>query len=876
MSNKKITPMMKQYNQIKSKYKDEILFFRLGDFYEMFEEDAEKASTILNVALTSRNGIPMCGIPYHAAKTYIKKLLDADIKIAICEQMEIPEKGIAEREVVQVISPGTVVDEDLLQETQNNYIFSLGVFAETISCAWIDISTGEFTISSLVYDESLTYVKKMLFELDPSEIIIQESFYYDNKHVKNVIKGYKSMVTPYPDWFFSISESFEYLTKLMRTRTLEPFGIKKTDTALFAAGVLVRYIQDNAKFSLKNIHTLKRYQSLDYIQMDESTQKNLEILSSIQNNRKDTLFYVLNHTKSSAGARLLKKWLVQPHKSRKETEKRLKIVDYLYHNQEKLTDVRNLLHHVRDLERLITRVMVHNAAPKDLFFIKESIRYSLSVYRTMCSDASNDETGDTVLISIKQEITEEETDLLRGIADTIEESIYYKPVQEKKEHLLIKPGYNKDLDDLRTFSYDADTIMDEYLSELKETYHIHNLKIKFNKIIGYFIEASKSQIEKIPSDFIRKQTLVNSERYTTEKLIQIESKIEQARKKFIDKEREIFENILEAVSAKNTSILKLSENISRIDCYQSFAYAAIKNGYILPKFSNNSTLYINNGRHPVVEQNLSPGDFVPNSLEIPEDHKRFALITGPNMAGKSTFLRQNALIVLMAYIGSFVPADEAVIGKLDKIFCRVGASDNLAKGESTFLVEMNETAYILNNATEHSLIIMDEVGRGTSTTDGVSLASAVLYYLLELRSKTLFSTHYHELTEINDPMLQKLFLDVYEHEGEIQFLNKVKSGSIQSSYGIHVAKLAGLPSRVIHRAEKTLKKLENFNNSKSNKNFEQAQMELIFDGDLDQQNQENEYYSSIIQELKDLNLNETSPVQALVFLDRVKKKMNQK
>jgi len=857
----KITPMMQQYRRIKAEYKEEVLFFRLGDFYEMFEEDAERASSILNVTLTSRNGIPMCGIPYHAAKNYIKKLLDADLKIAVCEQMEIPEKGIAEREVVQVISPGTVIDDDLLNSHANNYILAMGKAGAILSFSWIDLSTGEFTLSSETEDSSISSVKKIVHELEPAEVIIQEGFYYDDNRVKQLMDTLPGMVNPYPDWFFSIDDSYAKLVQLLHTQSLEPFGLSRTDPALFSAGVLIRYISENAKFTLDHIRSVRKFSYENYLQIDEKTQRNLEILKNLQDPKsRDTLFHVIDDTKTAIGSRKLRKWLVHPLKDHAAVEKRLDAVSFFYKNPETLNRIRTSMQRIRDIERLTARILIQRTTPKELLSLKESILSGIEVIAQLHE-----------LDDIGSFLSERDISELEEAASIISRSICCDDFAEEDDY-LIKPGFDEELDQLRYFAENSLQVIDDYQQRLRNETKIQNLKIKYNKILGYFAEVSKSQISKVPNDgFIRKQTLVNAERYTTDELLILESQISNAQKAFTEKEKTVYSSVIQSISRKSSSIRKLAECLSSADCYQSFAFCAVKNGFNRPQFTDRNLLQITEGRHPVVEQNIKAGEFVPNSLQIPDDEKRFALITGPNMAGKSTYLRQNALIVLLAHVGSFVPAEEALIGPLDKIFCRVGASDNLAQGESTFLVEMNETAFILKNATENSLIIMDEVGRGTSTADGIALASSILYYLLEIRSMTLFSTHYHELTAIDSVLIQKLFLDVYENEGEIQFLNKVKPGSIQSSYGIHAAELAGLPKRVIARAKTFLKNMEE---NAHNKSPVQEQL-MLFDGSIDESD---DAFHAQLRKTADrilgIDIDKTTPMEALMILHELRKDLN--
>jgi len=852
------TPMMRQYYSIKREYPDAVLFFRLGDFYEMFDQDAKTASSILNVTLTSRNGIPMCGIPYHAAKSYVKKLLDAGRRVAVCEQTDIPEKGIASREVVQVLSPGTVIEDDLLPSTKNNYILSIGVLGSLLTASWIDVSTGEFYISSQEIQEDLLHqLRKFLFELDPSEVLLQESLYHDRPEIQHLFSSSSAMLTPFPDWSFDVKQSYESCLDVFALKSLKAFGISDDDPGLFPVGVLITYLRENAKMSLHHIRAVKKYVGNDYLLMDESTQKNLELLKNLQDgSEKDTLYAVLKHTLTASGSRRLKEWIIHPLQSLEERYRRLEAVDTLYHSPELMNALRSQLKGLLDIPRITTRILIGKVLPKDLYSLMQSLKRALAI---------KSETADKLPISLPESVCSE----IEACAEIIHSSIYYEPAVP--QDYLIKPGYHEKLDSMRDYLDNSRTYIQKYQQQLREETGIDKLKIKYNKILGYFIEVTKVQAKSLEGEFIRKQTLVNSERYTSEYLIDLETRIQEAREGYLELERKVFDEVVTRIRQSIDAVLDTADFVASVDCFQSLAHAAVISGYVKPEFTEENMLEITKGRHPVVEQSLDPGAFVPNDLTVPRDYHRFALITGPNMAGKSTYLRQNALIIVMAYLGSFVPAEHALIGNVDKIFCRVGASDNLARGESTFLVEMNETAYILRNATSESLIIMDEVGRGTSTADGISIASAVLQYVLNMRSKTLFATHFHELTAVDSPLVQKLFLDVHEEGDQVIFLNRVKPGSMQSSYGIHVAKLAGLPASVLKYAEQQLKRIE----ERKGMGNEQIELDLFSRlPDIDETAAEGreipEEIRKAVEEINAFDLNSATPVQALVFLSKIK------
>lgn len=858
---KKITPMMQQYMEIKKEHTDAILFFRLGDFYEMFWEDASVASRILNLTLTARSEVPMCGIPYHASKNYIKRLLDHGKKIAICEQTQLAEKGkgIAKREVVQIISPGTIIEEDYLDADKNNYIASIALSKSDVSCSYTDISTGEFIVTTVNYDETFGALRTFLERIQPVELLIQESLYFENNIFQRIIDATGAMITRYQDWEYDPAKTYIELSEHFGTISLKSFGIEHMkDPVLLSTGILFNYIKNNSKTSLSHIKTIQKTSESQYLLIDDSSQKNLEILTNLHDATDTyTLFSTLKHTKTATGTRLLRKWLAAPLSSHAAINARLSYTEAFYHDPFQLNEVRKILSETRDLERLITRLSLQKSIPNDLLLIKQTILaafslISLNIYQNKAEN-------------LRGKIS---FDSLKSLIDEIEVGIKPDCFGPFEEGSVIKDAYSEKLDSLRLLKDNSKNILNNYLLELKNSTGIQNIKIKYNKIIGYYLEISKGQLKNIPDFFIRKQTLVNGERFTTEKLIELEQRILRARDDAEYVERELYENIQKKVKAEIPSLILLSASISEIDCYQSFAYIAVKNGYCKPQLVETDRLCIDQGRHPVVEQNLPPGDFVPNNYDA-DDSGYFYLITGPNMAGKSTYLRQTALIVLMAHIGSFVPAASAEIGIVDRIFCRVGATDNLARGESTFLVEMSETAYILRNATKQSLIIMDEVGRGTSTKDGIALAFAVMKKLIEMGTKTLFATHYHELTEIHDKNIKKVYLDVIESNGEIIFLKKVKNGIVTSSYGLHAAKLAGIPKDVLTLAI----------------NYQQKSIKKIIDDNPDQYSlflqdlqslentmllEEKTVNSEIIDMLNEIIIDNTTPLEALQLLCKIK------
>jgi len=847
-----MTPMMLQYRRIKSHHRDAVLFYRLGDFYEMFDSDAQEVSRLLNITLTARHGIPMCGIPYHAAGNYIPRLLNAGKKIAICEQTSKPQKGkgIVDREVIEVITPGTVIDENYLQGTRNNYIVSIGRTGKHISFVYLDLSTADFGATSIDYENREGKLKKELFSLNPSELIIQESLLEEDPAISRLLAEKPDLlINRYPDWKYDLESSFLRLTKQLGIANLKAFGLNNKSPEIFAAAVLLEYIDTTSKSLLAHIQSIKIYSDMDYMGMDEATQKNLEIIRNLQDNTESfTLISILDKTKTTMGSRKLKKWLIRPLRNIQEIENRHSAIELLYHNQILLNTVRNELKSVLDIERLSSKIAMDKANAKDLAALEKSLESTLIISEML---------RELKTVSDKWYLGSDILKKIDSVRKLIIDSICDEPSLLLTEGRMIKSGYNSELDKLKQMKNNSQQYLKDYLDSEKNISGISNLKIKYNKIIGHFLEVTKSNINLVPEYFIRRQSLVNNERYTTEKLGELESELNSAAEKIVMLEKELFLEIRDAVKEEIKTFLIVSSYISDIDCLQSFAQGATEYGYVRPEINEKLRLDIDQGRHPVVEHNLGPGDFIPNSILLENSTKSFALITGPNMAGKSTYLRQVALIVLMAQAGSFVPAAYAKIGITDRIFCRVGASDNLARGESTFLVEMNETAFILRNATERSLVIMDEVGRGTSTDDGLSIAWAITEYLLNMNIKTLFATHYHELTKMENERLINLHLEVIEKKGDIIFLKKVVEGAAGNSYGLHVAKLAGIPQSVLLRAASILAGINTVKSTTmevEDIKIEDVQPSLFSKKDI------------IESSIKSVDLNSMTPIEALKFL----------
>jgi DNA mismatch repair protein MutS len=799
------TPMMAQYRRIKDDFADSILFFRLGDFYEMFDGDAREASSLLDLTLTQRAGVPMCGIPYHAATTYISRLLAAGRKVAICEQITPPGRGLVEREVVEVMTPGTVLDESYLSKHTNNYLLSLGRAGDCLALAYADVSTGEFRATSFPFADRAVMLRRELHRIDPREALTQESLIVDDPVTRDLLGERENLlVNRCPDWSFDPDSCRRHLQKQFGVANLKGFGLTDASPEIVAAGVLLEYLGHTARRSLGHFTTLAVYADKSYVELDEASQRNLELLTNLQDgSRKYTLVEVLDQTRTSPGARLLRRWILTPLKDKEAIEKRLAAVDSLYKDQVLLSRLRESLGSVLDLERLTARVAMERAHAKDLLAVGSTLKSVISIQALLTGEACAGSAPSLRELAAPLSLHGEE---MKALVDLLDRAIIDEPSILLTEGNLVRREFDAELGRLGALKENAREVLDKYLAEERERTGIGPLKLRYNKIIGYYFEVTKSWLPQVPRDFIRRQSLVGGERFTTNRLSDLESEINEASERMVEIERRLFLEVRAVVKDAVPWLLAVCAAMSEMDVYQSFAFAATVHGYVRPNVSDNTELSIREGRHPVVEAHLPGGAFIPNSLECPGTGKFFIILTGPNMAGKSTFLRQIALVTLMAQMGSFVPAASASIGIVDRVFCRVGAADNLARGESTFLVEMNETAHILRAATDRSLVIMDEIGRGTGTRDGLAIARAVCITLLEVvRARTLFATHFHELTALEHPAISNLSMDVRDTEGEVVFLKRVKKGPSSNSYGIHVARLAGIPRETIQLAERLLK-----------------------------------------------------------------------
>lgn len=795
-----LTPMLRQYKEIKSQYQDCILFFRLGDFYEMFFEDAKIASKILGIVLTSRGNydgkkVPMCGVPYHSANSYIGKLINSGYKVAICEQVEDPKKsrGIVKREVIRVITPGSVIDETEVNEKSNIYIAAISSEKRRkgFGLSFLDLSTGEFKFTEV---SSIEELLSELTRIEPAELLIKKDDPLAEEAVFDDFR--KELIDKDIDW--ETSESL--LKKQFRVYSLEGFGCHEMPLGTIAAGIIVFYMKETQKGFPEHINEIKAYRLSEFMFLDQATCKHLELLKNFKENTTEgSLFWILDKTLTPMGSRTLKKWIIYPLINVEKIRERLNAVSELKERNILRERLRECLRRIYDIERLNGKISLKRANPKDLITLKESLKQIPLIKKNL------EKTSTAFLIYLAEEL-----DPLLDIAEAIDKAIKDDPPIALKDGGVIKEGYNKELDELIKISRDGKGWIAEFAAKEQKRTGINNLKVGFNKVFGYYIEVSKSNLKLVPKDYIRKQTLVNAERFITPQLKEMEEKVLKAEEMRIELEASLFNQLIEKIAEQSGRIKKAAEIIGIIDTLCALAQVAEENGYVFPEVNESDEIEIINGRHPVVEKTIKDEPFVPNDIKVNLQDQQVLIITGPNMAGKSTILRQTALIVLMAQMGSFVPASRAKIGLVDRIFTRIGASDDISKGQSTFMVEMNETANILRNATHKSLAILDEIGRGTSTYDGMSIAWAVAEYLHDKGVRTLFATHYHELTELTliKPKIRNFNVAVKESDGKIVFIRKLIPGGANKSYGIHVAKIAGLPEEVINRAEEILTNIE--------------------------------------------------------------------
>ena len=803
-----LTPMMKQYHEVKQRFPGKLVFFRLGDFYEMFYDDAVLASRELEITLTSRNKdkngapIPMCGVPHHSVDGYVARLMKKGFKVAICEQVEDSKlsKKLVRREVTRVLTPGTVLEEILLEPKDNNYLGCLYRTGDGVGLAFMDLSTSDFLATEFFGDRAWEKSLDELTRFTPKEIVLQES---SSEEIQTRLSREWSdrwVSSPLEDWVFNLDYAQRSLLEHFSLPSLDGLGAGGHSLSLCAAGALIHYIRETQLSQLGKVAALRFFEPSEFMKLDASTVTNLELIKTLDGSRKGSLFDLLDWTQTGMGARLLKSWLLLPILDLSELNCRQDSVAAFISDIRNLDRFRKKLGEIHDLERLISRVMAEVSNPREMLALRDSLTAIPSIRDMLLEYPCRR------LSQIRQRL-----DPLEDVVELIEKSISDSPPVSANEPGIIRAGYSKELDELRDIRHSGKGYIASLEKREREKTGIQNLKIKFNNVFGYFIEVTKSNLSLIPGHYMRKQTLVNSERFVTEELREYEEKVLRAEERIADLEKEIFIRLRKSVGLEGERIQKTARLIGELDVYASLSETALKNAYIRPELTEEDEIYIRQGRHPVVEIQSRP--FIPNDLFLNCGTDQLILLTGPNMGGKSTYLRQTALIVILAQMGSFVPAKEARIGCVDRIYTRVGASDNLAKGRSTFMVEMIETANILNTATNRSLILLDEVGRGTATFDGLSLAWAIAEYLVlhkGLRAKTLFATHYHELTKMASlhPGVKNYCMAIQEAGREIVFLRRVTPGVADKSYGIEVARLAGMPREVLARATEILERLE--------------------------------------------------------------------
>ena len=794
------TPLMKQYYEVKAKHPDAILLFRVGDFYETFGEDAIKASEILGITLTRRaNGsaqfVELAGFPYHALDTYLPRLVRAGQRVAICEQLEDPKlaKKIVKRGITELVTPGVSLNENVLDHKENNFLAAVHIDRKIAGVAFLDISTGEFLTS----EGTLEYIDQMLNNFQPKEVLFEKR----KRELFNESFGTKFYTYKLDDWIFTPEAANDRLLKQFETSSLKGFGVQNLTYGIIAAGAILYYLDITQHDQLGHITTLSRIDEERYVWLDKFTVRNLELFHSPYEGAR-TLIDVIDSTISPMGGRLLKRWVSLPLKDLVPVNDRLEIVQHFVDNTDFREEVSGLLRQIGDLERLISKVAVGRINPREVVQLKNALR-AVDPLGRICRESAC-----PPLVNLAEQLNP-----CKSVADRIERELKDDPPAFINRGGVIATGVSGELDDLRNILYSGkDYLIDLQNRESRRT-GISSLKVSFNNVFGYYIEVRNTHKDKVPPDWIRKQTLVNAERYITEELKEYETKILGAEEKILELETRLFNELVHAVIEFIPPIQINSSLIARLDCLHSFATVSIENNYVRPVLDDTMNIEITGGRHPVIEKQLPPGEsYVPNDLYLDPDDQQIIILTGPNMSGKSALLRQTALIVLMAQTGCFVPAEKAKIGIVDKIFTRVGASDNISLGESTFMVEMNETASILNNLSDRSLILLDEIGRGTSTYDGISIAWAMVEYLHESRSraKTLFATHYHELNEMENSFLRvrNYNVSIKEFNNKVIFLRKLKRGGSEHSFGIHVAKMAGMPRSVVNRADEILKELE--------------------------------------------------------------------
>ncbi len=856
---------MQQYNSIKKKYPDAMLLFRVGDFYETFGEDAVKAARILNIVLTNRNNggeqTELAGFPHHSLNTYLPKLVKAGERVAICDQLEDPKmtKKIVKRGVTELVTPGVALSDEVLQSKSNNFLCAIHFGKREHGVSFLDVSTGEF----LTARGNREYIDKLLQNFNPSEVLVPKN--RKKEFLKSFGEDHHSFFLE--DWVFKQDYAYETLNKHFNTKSLKGFGIEHLEEGVIAAGAVLYYLGETRHNKLEHITGITRIAEEEYVWMDRFTIRNLELYHSTAQNAV-TLLDVIDRTISPMGGRMLKRWLALPLKNAEKIRKRHQVVEYLLNHPEVLQEIQRHIKHISDLERLISKVATGKVNPREIIQLKNSLEAVVPVKALAIN--SDDEAlkvlGDNL----------QGCELLRSkIKETLFEDA---PVNILKGHSIAE-GFSKELDELREIAFSGKDYLDNMLERETAATGISSLKIASNNVFGYYIEVRNAHKDKVPATWIRKQTLVNAERYITEELKEYEAKILGAEEKILQLEQQIFQKLISWIGDYIQPVQQNAQLIGQLDCLCSFAQQAVAGDYCQPEIDDSFELEIKNGRHPVIEKQLPIGEpYVANDVFLDREEQQVMMITGPNMSGKSAILRQTALIVLMAQMGSFVPAERVKLGLVDKIFTRVGASDNISMGESTFMVEMNETASILNNLSERSLVLLDEIGRGTSTYDGISIAWAITEYLHEhpARAKTLFATHYHELNDMGETFtrIKNYNVSVKELKDTVLFLRKLVPGGSEHSFGIHVARMAGMPQQVLHRANKILKKLEKSHGMQENgqvlKKSAEEEMQLSFF------NLDDPILEDLREEIMHLDIDTLTPVEALMKLNEIKRTLGLK
>ncbi|UMB53171.1 DNA mismatch repair protein MutS [Lutibacter sp. A64] len=863
---KKVTPLMKQYNAIKVKYPDAMLLFRVGDFYETFGEDAKKAAHVLGIILTKRGAgseteTALAGFPHHSLNTYLPKLVKAGMRVAICDQLEDPKmtKTIVKRGVTELVTPGVALNDEVLQSKTNNFLAAVHFGKKQLGISFLDVSTGEFLTAQGTHE----YIDKLLQNFNPSEVLVQKQ--HKNKFLE--LFGDRFYTFYLEDWIFQLEYALETLTNHFKVKTLKGFGVDDLKEGVIAAGSILYYLSETQHNKLEHISVINRISEDNYVWMDRFTIRNLELYNSTSVNAV-TLLDVIDKTISPMGGRLLKRWLALPLKDINRIKKRHDIVKYFIDNDDFLELSTYQIKQISDIERLVSKVATGKVNPREVVLLKNSLNAIIPIKEAA-------EKSDNESLRIIGEQLQNCNTLREKIGKTLNEDA---PVNINKGNAIAQ-GVSTELDELRAISTSGKDYLDAMLAREIERTGISSLKIAFNNVFGYYIEVRNSHKDKVPEDWIRKQTLVNAERYITEELKEYETKILGAEEKIGKLENELFAELISYLLDYIQPIQLNAQLIAQIDCLLSFAELAKYNNYIRPQIDESTDLEIKNGRHPVIEKQLPIGEeYIANDVVLNRNMQQIIMITGPNMSGKSAILRQTALIVLLAQMGSYVPAQNAKIGIVDKIFTRVGASDNISMGESTFMVEMNETASILNNISERSLVLLDEIGRGTSTYDGISIAWAIAEYLHEhpSKAKTLFATHYHELNDMTNTFerVKNFNVSVKELKDKVIFLRKLVPGGSEHSFGIYVAKLAGMPTSVIHRASKMLKQLEknhtNDDVKDTLKNAQEEEMQLSF-FQLD-----DPLLEDIKEEILSTNIDTLTPIEALMKLNEIKRMLTKK